>query len=264
MSEGKEIAKSKAQERQQKLIRIRRRRRTQLLVIVTVLLALILGIFQLFRSGLINIKKVEVVGNKSVSTAKIIEACRVDKHTNLLSVSTSDISSRILKNPWIKNVTIKRIFPHTLKVEVQERVPVAIVSQDEKFYLVDDDLFVISKHQYANNNSSIPTITDLPIGKIWVGEQLMNDSLKNAIKCIKSMDPAFKKTISLISAPSPDKLSLYTKDNVEILYGEAKQADDKNKVLQTILKEQGKQVIFIDVRSYPHSDPVLRRMDSVP
>ncbi len=263
MFEGQKIAKSKAQERQQKLVLIRRRRRIQLSVIIAVLLILILGVFQLYRSGLINVKKIEVSGNKSVPSTKIIKACRVGEHTSLLSVSTGDISGRILKDPWIKNVTIKRVFPHTLRVEVQERVPLAIISQGGKFYLVDDDLFVLSDRQYADN-SDIPTITNLPVDKIRVGERLTNNSLENAVKCIKSMDPEFRKTISLISASSPDKLSLYNKSNVEILYGEAKQTDDKNKVLQTILKEQGKQVIFIDIRSYPHSDPVLRRMDSVP
>jgi cell division protein FtsQ len=163
----------------------------------------------------------------------------------------------------VKNVAIRRALPHTLRVEVDERVPVALISHAGKFYIIDEDLFVIAERKYADG-ANVPTITDLPIGKIKIGETIANDSLANAVKCLKSMDPSLKKTIVLISAPAVDKLSLYNKDNIEIFYGDAKQADDKNRVLETILKEQGRQVIFIDIRSYPHSDPVLRRIDSVP
>ncbi len=263
MSEGRQIAKTKAEERQQKLVLIRRKRRNQITIFAVAVFAVLLGAYGLYHSGLFNVTKVEIAGNKAVLSAKIVQACNVDRETNLLSVSTGDIRDKLLKDPWIKEVAVKRALPHTLKVELIERTPAMLVSLGGKFYLIDEDLFVIAERQYADG-ANVPTITDLPVAKIKVGDKLMNESLDNVVKCLKSMDPELRKTIVLISAPSIDKLSLYNKSNMEILYGEAKQADQKNKVLQSILKEQGRQVIFIDIRSYPHSDPVLRRIDSVP
>lgn len=263
MSEGRQIAKTKAEERRQKLALIRRKRRNQIAIITIAIFAVLIGTFELYHSGIFNVTKVEITGNKAVPAAKVVQACNVDQETNLLSVSTDGIRDRLLKNSWIKDAAVKRSLPHTLKVELTERTPAVLVSYSGKFFLVDEDLFVITERQYADG-ANVPTVTDLPIAKIKVGDKLMNEPLDNVVKCLKSMDPALRKTISLVSAPSIDKLSLYNKDNVEILYGEAKQADQKNKVLQSILKEQGRQVIFIDIRSYPHSDPVLRRIDSVP
>jgi len=263
LSEGRQIAKTKAEERQQKLVLIRRKRRNQIAIIAAAVFVVLIGAFELYHSGLFNVTKVEITGNKAVPAAKIAQVCNVDQETNLLSVSTEDIRNKLLKEPWIKDVAVKRALPHTLKVELVERMPAVLISFGGKFYLVDEDLFVVAERQYADG-ANVPTVTDLPVAKIKVGDKLMNESLDNAVKCLKSMDPELRKTIVLISAPSVDKLSLYNKDNMEILYGEAKQADQKNKVLQSILKEQGRQVIFIDIRSYPHSDPVLRRIDSVP
>jgi len=261
--DGKEIAKSKAEERQNKLNRIRRQRRNKLLVIIVIILAVVLGAYKLYNSGLFSVNKIEVSGNKFVTTAKIIDACKINQNSNILSISTRRLKDRIMKNPWIKDVTIRRALFHTLKIEVVERVPIVIISSNGKFYLVDDESFVIAERQYADD-LNIPSMTELPVSEIKVGERIMNKSLENAIKCLKLMSPSLRKSITLLSAASVDKLSLYNKDNIEILYGAAEQAEEKNKLLEAILKKEGRQVIFIDVRNYPKSNPVLRRIDSVP
>lgn len=263
MVEGRELAKTKAEERQQRIADIRRRRRTQSLIMATGVFILLIAAVQLYRSGLFDVKKIDVAGSKVVSAVKIMEKCEVNESTNILTLDTGKIKQRIAKDPWIKEVSVKRALPQTLRVEVIERIPIALIAYGEKFYLIDEEFFVVAERD-SSEASEVPIITDLPIKKAKVGDRIINKSLENAIKCLKSMEPTLRKTITMISASSVDKLYLYNEDNVEILYGEAKQARDKNEVLQTILKEQGKQVIFIDIRSYPQSDPVLRRMDLVP
>lgn len=263
MVSGREIATSKAEERRQKLVLIRRRRRIQVVAALIIIFAVIVSSIQLYRSGLFNIKRVIVFGNKSVATESIIEACGIDGNDNIISFSTTKLRQKLLKNSWIKEVSATRALPDTLRVQITERIPVAIISHGSKFYLVDDNSFIISELQYADG-AKVPTITDLPVERISVGGRLMDESLSNAIDCLKSMDPSLAKTITLLSASSVDKLSLYNKDNVEILYGEANQVDEKNKVIKTILSNQGKQVFHIDIRSYPRTDPVLKRIDTVP
>lgn len=263
MVSGRQIATSKAEERRQKLVHIRRRRRIQVVAAVVIVFAIIISSIQLYRSGLFNIKKIIVSGNKSVVAGKVIEACNIGENDNIISFSTAKLRQKLLKNPWVKEVSVTRALPDTLRVQIIERVPVAIISHGSKFYLVDDDFFIISELQYADG-AKVPTITDLPVERISVGDRLMDESLKNAIDCLKSMDSSLAKTITLLSASSVDKLSLYNKDNIEILYGEANQVDEKNKVIKTILSKQGKQVVFIDIRSYPRTDPVLKRIDTVP
>lgn len=263
MVEGRDLAKTKAAERQQRIVTIRRRRRTQSLIMATGMLILLIAAVQLYRSGLFNVKKIDVAGSKIVSAVKVMEKCAVNENTNILTIDTGEIKQRIAKDPWIREVSVKRVLPQTLRVEIVERVPIALVAHGEKFFLIDEEFFVVAERE-SSESSDVPIITDLPIKKAKVGDRIFSKSLENAVNCLKSMEPSLRKTITLMSASSIDKLYLYNENNVEILYGEAKQARDKNKVLNTILKEQGKQVIFIDIRSYPQSDPVLRRMDLVP
>jgi len=263
MVEGKDHARAKAEERQRKLVEIRRNRRKQITIIASVFIIVILGVTQLFRSSLFSVKNVDIAGNKYISPVKIVETCGVNENSNLLKVPTGRLREAIQKDPWVKSVTVKRVLPSTLRIEIEERVPIALISHAGKFFLVDEDLTIIAERQYADG-INVPSITDLPVGKIKIGHKLINRSLVNAVDCLKAMEPEFRKSVNLLSASSVDKLSLYNKDNVEILFGNAQNARDKNKVLQTILKNQGRQVILIDIRNYPQSDPVIKRIDSVP
>lgn len=263
MVEGRDLARAKAEERQRKLVDIRRSRRRQIIITVSVIIVVIAGATQLLRSGVFKVKSVDIAGNKYVSPVKIVETCGVNENTNLLRVPTGKLQAKIEKDPWVKSVVVKRSLPSTLKIVVDERVPRALISHTGKFYLVDEEMFIIAERQYAEG-IDVPIITDLPVGKIKVGRNLLNGSLENAMNCLKEMNPAFQKSINLVSASSIDKLTLYNKDNVEILFGSAENAEDKNKILDTIISKQGKQVIQIDIRNYPKADPVLKRLDSVP
>ncbi|HCH00118.1 MAG: hypothetical protein A2074_06710 [Candidatus Aquicultor primus] len=263
MVEGKDLARAKAEARQRKLVDIRRTRRKQILIIASVIIAVVMGVAQLFRSGVFNVKSVDISGNKYVSPVRIVETCGINENTNLLSVPTGKLQVKIEKDPWVKSVVVRRALPNTLKIVVDERVPKALISHTGKFFLVDEELFIIAERQYAEG-INVPIITDLPVSKMKVGRRLLNGSLENAMNCLKEMSPAFQKSINLISASSIDKLTLYNKDNVEILFGSAENARDKNKILDTIISKQGKQVIQIDIRNYPKSDPVVKRIDSMP
>jgi cell division protein FtsQ len=70
-----------------------------------------------------------------------------------------EISQKIIANPWVKDVRIERNFPHQLIIEITERVPVALASQ-EGLFLVDreGDLF---KKVERQDNIDMPVITGL-------------------------------------------------------------------------------------------------------
>jgi cell division protein FtsQ len=260
---GKEIAKSKAQERQQKLSEIRRKQRVRWLYVAVAVIAFFAVMFEVYHTSFLDVKTIEIRGNKYVSPETVKKACAINKPTNIFSVPVADIQSSISKNPWIKTVSVNRILPSTIRVDIVERAPIALISSAGRFFMVDEDRLIIASRAYSDG-MDLPVIADLPVSNIKVGERLIHPSLENAIKCLVSMDPTFEKSINLVSASSVKKLSLYNKDNIEILYGDAKLAPEKNKVISGILKEQGKQVIFIDIRSYPQTDPVLRRLDAAP
>ncbi|HEY3374351.1 MAG TPA: FtsQ-type POTRA domain-containing protein [Candidatus Aquicultor sp.] len=263
MVEGRSLARSKAEERYRKIAHIKRQRRLRVTVLFGSIFIIITLVYWLYNSSLFNITNIDVAGNKFIPSSKIAAACGVTENTSLLNVPVKDIRRKLLKDPWVQDAQVKRALPHTLRVDIVERTPIALISHANKFYMIDANKCVIAERPNSDG-VTIPIITDIPVAKVQIGHRIVNSSLENAILCLNSMPASLRNSINLLSASSIDKLSLYNRANIEILYGEAKQAEDKNTVLAGILKKQGKQVVFIDIRSYPHSDPVIKRMDSVP
>jgi cell division protein FtsQ len=260
---GVEVARSKAEIREQKLSEIRRKQRFKWLYVLLAVFCIGVVLYELYHSSYLDVKTIEISGNNYVKIETIKSRCNLAQSTNIFRVPTGEIQSVLEKDPWIKSANVSTALPGTLKIDVEERHPVALISLANSFYFVDNEYFIIASREFSDG-LNLPVITDLPVTKIKAGDRLINPSLKNAVDCLVAMDTALKKSINLLSASSINKLSLYNKDDIEILYGDAKNAAEKNNIIAGILKEHGKQVITIDIRSYPQTDPVISRLETAP
>ncbi len=251
----------KVRERHRKVTRIRRQRRLRLLLILLVLALIVWGGISIYNSDLFNIKRINVTGNSHLSDEHILKLAKVSQKTNLLKVPLEQIRNRLLQEPWIKEVGILRHLPNTLEIRIRERRPIAIIPIDDSFILIDGEGFVLECRGDLKG-LDMPVIRDLKIGSFQVGKRLRSKSLSNALACLRELDPDLRGSLNLVSASSVDKLSLYTKDDVEILYGKAENNSKKNFIIKKILSEPRGKIIFIDVRVV--SNPVVKRLEGVP
>lgn len=261
MRDGKAFAKEKAEARRQQLSGIRRKRRIRMGLVLAGITLLVLAVAQLYNSHLFDLREVRVIGNKRLSTPEVVRASGVKRGMNLLKLPVATVRKRLLANPWIKEATVDRRLLSTLELRVTERKPVAVLTAGGGFYLVDDASFAIAKVP-GTENSLLPVISDVDGAKVAVGTTVRSAPLSNAIDVLETLDPAIRETVALVSAPSADKLSLFTRDDVEILYGGASDTDLKNKVLLRLLREAKGRLVRIDIRAA--RNPVVTRVETIP
>ncbi|MGO9568427.1 MAG: cell division protein FtsQ/DivIB [Desulfomonilaceae bacterium] len=84
-----------------------------------------------------NLQQVDVTGNRRLSRAEVIEASEIEEGINLLTVDLSAIAARLRRHPWIRFATVYRRFPGKLIMEIEERIPRAILAAG-KLYYVDE------------------------------------------------------------------------------------------------------------------------------
>lgn len=81
---------------------------------------------------------VDIIGINRANLDKIQE--NVYNYCNLENKNDLNILLASLKNdPWIKSINIKRNLPDTLTIFVEEFLPFAILKDDEKLYLIDEN-----------------------------------------------------------------------------------------------------------------------------
>lgn len=62
---------------------------------------------------------------------------------NLVDLALDDVAKTAMRDPWVKEATVKRILPETLRVSVTERTPGALALVRGLVYVVDDGGFVM-------------------------------------------------------------------------------------------------------------------------
>ena len=65
--------------------------------------------------------------------------CELDNKTDL-----SILLNKIKKDPWIKNISIRRILPNRLEINIEEYSPFAILKVNDKYNLIDENGTIIN------------------------------------------------------------------------------------------------------------------------
>ena len=105
-------------------------------------------------------------------------------HSNLLQVDIRAIREKLLSYPTVRYVKISRIMPGTLKLELKERIPFAILSSGKTLdALIDNEGYPFPPSTAnAGINGNLPVISNVKaVRKIPFGEQCNEPAIRAAL-----------------------------------------------------------------------------------
>jgi cell division protein FtsQ len=225
-----------------------RRAQIRLALIAVVVVALVVGAVAIYRSQVFDVRTVEVVGATQLRPEDVISRAAVPADATLLRFSAGAIKERVLADPWVKDATITRSFPHTLRIRIDERAALGVVNTGVGLFVVDGEGFVLAE-QSAEATTTLPTFRDTPGLDLKVGRKSTSEVLANALAALNGIGTEIGVTVLAVTAPTIDETMFITADNVEIMVGEADEMPKKALIVRQILREQAGSVVFIDVRS---------------
>ena len=241
--------------KQKRIARERRlavRRRRAILIIVLSALALLLiafGVFSIYQSDLFKITTVTVEGNDRLSDESVRVAASIPEEETLLRLSTPEIEERIKRDPWVSAATVSRRFPSTVVIDVEERVPVAMLDVgDSSFFLLDARGYILAR-QTPDETVTAVVIRDVGDVETTPGVRPRSEPLKNALEVWNGLSPQMREMVRAISAPSVGETALITEDGVEIFVGPSVDITRKEEIAREIMTEHAGSVVYINVRS---------------
>jgi cell division protein FtsQ len=229
---------------------VSRRRRVQLRAGLAAVLAvsLVAGCVALYRSPILTVGRVEVVGATHVGADRVRTLAAVPADATLIRFPADDVVARVSADPWVASVTVSRLFPDGMRIRVVERSPVAMVDLGQTFVLVDATGMVIAKRAVEQTATGI-VIRDVSGLDLRPGRRTTSEPLLNAIAVVGAISERLRSMIGSVSAPTIDGTTLHTRDRVEIVFGEASDAAKKDALVLRILDEHRGKVVSIDVRT---------------
>ncbi len=157
---------------------------------------LLLGKMLLHQSGLFVVESVKITGNHYIDEKNIQTFANIDLNQSMFDVDLANITDNVLRNSYIRGVSVTRILPSTIQITVQEREPVFYLL-DKSIYLVDETGMVLKKLPRMPMGK-LPIITGLTLEKVQQDSTLM-PAVLSFVKKIYEVDASLIPFISEIN-----------------------------------------------------------------
>ena len=255
-------------QRRERLQKAHRRYTRRIVIAVIVVIALIVGWFALRASNAFAVTDVKVVGVTHLTNDEMAQMAAVPADTTLLRVDTDVIRNRLLKNAWVQDASVNRVFPNTLEIDVTERAIAAIVevqnasgSGVKSWAISSDHIWLMpipdpgseaakttSKQIYEDAEAALH-ITDVPYKtQAEIGTECIDNNVNNALDIVSGLTTELADMVTSVSAAGPVETTLMLDNGVEVAFGKAENIRDKERVILKILADNPDGVAYINVR----------------
>src|SRR5690242_6398243 len=128
-----------------------------------------------WRFGLNSSDDIEMAGLSNVTRSQVMEVMGADIGRNVFFISLDQRQKQLEQIPWVESASVMRFAPNRLKIQIQERTPIAFAQVGSKIQLIDSsgvlmDLSTKKKYSFpviVGMNSGEPLSTRAPRMKIY-------------------------------------------------------------------------------------------------
>lgn len=155
------------------------------------------GYVHLVEDSFFQVKEVEVRGCKKIPERTILSLAKIEGMPNLFTLSLKEIATRVSSHPWVDHVTLRKIFPNRIWIQVEERRPIAILQLDEPYYI--DAKGVIFSQVGDRDEYNFPILTGLNKQMLNQHPDLAEPLLVKAIEFLKILQQEHLSPLAEIS-----------------------------------------------------------------
>jgi cell division protein FtsQ len=193
--------------------------------------------------SVLPIKHVVFTGNKHLTDDELMVLVGVHLNDSLITVSNKKVSQRLLKSPWIISVNVRKQFPDTLSMVIDEAVPFALLDMNSHLFLMDEKGKLLEELK-GDSIPFLPVITGDPFRE--------SEGFSEAINLVRLMNgkgfSSERDHIDII-ARKPHELTV-TVDGTVVKMGSGRFEEKLERLieLEDEIKDKGIPVDYIDLR----------------
>ncbi len=245
-----------------------RRHVVRIAVAAAIVACLALAGVVVYFSDAFRIQEVKVEGVEHLTSAEMEALANVPSTTTLLRVDTGAVERNLLRDAWVKSVSVDRVFPNTLQITITERTVAAVVevptqnaTTTQPWAIASDGMWLmaipdqdsdlgrsISQKIYEDAEGALH-ITDVPFGTApETGTYCTDDNVNNALSIVAGMTTDLAGQVVQVKATDAESTLLTLENGIEIAFGKAENIRDKERVCLKIMEENPGTVAYINVR----------------
>ena len=238
-------------------------------LVAFLLVAAVVAFVVLSHTSTFKIEKIDVVGVEHLTDDEMSQLAEVPDGATLLNVDTEAIRKNLLRDAWVKDASINRIFPNTLQLAVTERTIQAVVEVQENgesdvvpwaiasdgMWLMpipdeDSDAGKATSEKVYEDAENVMHIEDVMVSEEpEIGTTCQVASVNNALAIVEGMSTELADQVKTVIASEAQSTTLILENGVEIAFGDSEDIRDKERVCLEIMNEHKDAVAYINVRT---------------
>jgi len=198
-----------------------------------------------------SVKQIEVVGAKHTPRTALNSVTAAYAGTNLFKIDIGRVQNDLRGLPWVSRIDIEKKLPDTLRINVTERAPVALVRTGDRIRYVDEQGVTFAELAPDVGDDDLPLIA-LPVGgqapssvrdeptgegaRPPTGSELLRAVA--FVRALRVSDPLLYSRISEVQPIAPRGFALFDRELGAIVYANAEDITPKWRSLYAIVKAE--------------------------
>jgi cell division protein FtsQ len=170
---------------------------------------------RVFASERLRVGRLEVRGSHFLSEGEVRELVGAAVGERILSLDIEALKARLRASPWVADATVTRTLPDTLRVEIRERVPLALAELD-RLYLMDENGGLIDIYGPRTGAFDLPIVR----GLLGVAEESRRDRARRAGTLLADLGDLAGEVSEVYVEPSGDLRVVLRGPGEVLLFGE--------------------------------------------
>ncbi len=156
---------------------------------------------------------IALAGNHNVARSQIMDIMGGDIGRNIFFVPLAQRQLQLEHIPWVKSAAVMRFFPNRLRVQIQERTPVAFVRIGSHISLIDADGVVMDLPAGGRQSQySFPVIVGMGEAEPLSTRAARMDIYAQLIQDLDSSGAHYSQDLSEVDLSDPDDVKVMVND----------------------------------------------------
>ena len=155
---------------------------------------------------------IELLGNRNVTRAQVLEVLGADIDRNIFFVSLAEQKKQLEEISWVESASVMRLLPNRLRIELHERVPVAFVTINGRISLIDAHGVIMDMSPGAQTTFSFPVIVGAsdsdPLSTRAARMKIYGELMKQ----LDSTGAQYSRDLSEVDVSDPDDVKFTVSD----------------------------------------------------
>ena len=203
-----------------------------------IILLVLSGVSVFFR-----VSNIEVNGTKKYTADKVVSVSGIKTGDNLIFIDAKAAAVQIKTSlPYLSDVQIEKIIPNKVSINVTESQPMAVISFNGAWWLIDQTARVLDKTNSGTASDKIE-VTGVSATAMTVGKQIVvDDSEKTKLQYLVNVLSAIENTdimrdVGMIEMSNIGNIRFTYMGRFTVILGNGENTDYKLNLMQNIIKQ---------------------------